>query len=122
MAPEAAHVLVVDDDDLVRGVLARQLELLGYRTTAVRDGDAALSALDAGGDLALLLTDIRLGGGHDGYALATAARRRRPGIAVVFMTGLVDDDPAAAGFPDAPMLTKPFRQGDLAAALAAALE
>lgn len=121
MASPGAHVLVVDDDDLVRTVLVRQLELLGYRTTAVGDADAALDALDAGPDVVLVLTDMRLGGGQDGYALATAVRERRPGLALVFMTGLVDEDPAAAGFPGTPVLTKPFRQGDLAAALAAAL-
>lgn len=121
MASPAAHVLVVDDDDLVRSVLVRQLELLGYRTTSVADPDAALAALDASGDVDLLLTDMRLGGGHDGYALATTARERRPSLPIVFMTGLVDEDPAAAGFSGTPVLTKPFRQSDLATALAAAL-
>ncbi|MFA5884645.1 MAG: response regulator [Acidimicrobiia bacterium] len=115
------RLLVVDDDDLVRRILVRQLEHLGYRILAVGDAREALDALDANDDIALLLTDIRLGGGMDGYGLAARARERRPDLRVVFMSGLAREGLAPDEIPDDPVLGKPFRQADLAAVLASAL-
>ena len=114
------HLLAVEDDDLVRSVLVRQLDHLGYRTTAVPGADEALEALDAHDDIVLLLTDVRLGDDHDGYGLATESRERHPGLRVVFMSGLTDR--RVERFPDAQTLTKPFRQAELVAALETALD
>jgi CheY-like chemotaxis protein len=119
-ADRGVHLLAVDDDDLVRSVLVRQLHHLGYHTTAVADTAEALAALDADDAISVLLTDRRLGGGEDGCALAQESRARRPDLRVVFMTGAADACCPDA-FPGAPVLSKPFRQADLAAALDAAL-
>lgn len=114
------HLLAVDDDDLVRTVLVRQLELLGFHATAAADTAEALAALDADDAITVLLTDRRLGDGEDGCTLAQESRARRPGLRIVFMSGAADGV-SPEGFPGAPVLAKPFRQAELAAALDSAL-
>jgi CheY-like chemotaxis protein len=120
VSPAAAHLLAVDDDELVRTVLVRHLEQLGYRATGVADAESALAALGTHGDILLMLTDIRLGHGADGYRLAQDARARHPELLVIYMSGL-GDDAAPEGALEAPVLSKPFRPGELAAVLADSL-
>ena len=82
---------VVDDDQLIRDVTLRRLTSLGYRAIAAATGAEALEALASGADVDLLLTDIRMPGGLHGPALAKEARRLRPRIKVLFVTGAPDD-------------------------------
>ena len=80
-------ILVVDDDQLVRDMTLRRLTKLGYRAIAAASGAEALEALASGADIDLLLTDIRMPGGLHGPALAKEARRLRPQIKVLFVSG-----------------------------------
>jgi CheY-like chemotaxis protein len=86
-----AQILVVDDDQLIRDVTLRRLTSLGYRAIAAATGAEALEALASGADVDLLLTDIRMPGGLHGPALAKEARRLRPQIKVLFVSGAPDD-------------------------------
>jgi CheY-like chemotaxis protein len=88
---QGAQILVVDDDQLIRDVTLRRLTSLGYRAIAAASGAEALEALASGADVDLLLTDIRMPGGLHGPALAKEARRLRPHIKVLFVTGAPDD-------------------------------
>ena len=92
---QGARILVVDDDQLMRDMTLRRLAKLGYRAIAAASGAEALEALASGADVDLLLTDIRMPGGLHGPALAKEARRLRPQIKVLFVTGAPDDTHAA---------------------------
>ncbi|WP_181701546.1 ATP-binding protein [Chthonobacter albigriseus] len=114
--PSGAHVLVVEDDPRVRPATAELVASLGYRVTDVATAEAALAVLDR--DVVdLLFTDVSLGPGPDGPALAGLARAHCPGLPVVYCSGF----PRGADL-DGTVLDKPFRRDRLAAALAAALQ
>ncbi len=85
-----ARVLVVDDDALVRELLAANLEEIGYHTAQASDGLDALARLDAGEPADLLVTDFAMPG-MGGLELIKEARRRRPDLPVLLLTGYADD-------------------------------
>ncbi|MFN3685761.1 PAS domain S-box protein [Salinarimonas sp.] len=111
-APAArGTALVVDDEDLVRASVADMLMELGFDVVEATSGEEALALIAAGHPVALLVTD-HLMPGMSGVDLARAARRRRPDLAVLVVSGYADVDDIA---PDLPRLAKPFRPADLAA-------
>jgi PAS domain S-box-containing protein len=118
------RVLLVEDDADVRAVMEAFLLALGCAVTGCASGEQAQWALDNEGVFDLLLTDIALGAGIRGTELAALAQAGRPGIAVLLMSGyseeLIDadrDSPSGWG-----LLRKPCSRGELARALALALE
>jgi CheY-like chemotaxis protein len=81
-------VLLVEDEDLVREVLSDGLEESGLSVVAVPSAETALSvAAEEEPPPAVLVTDVNLGPGMDGLALADQAHHVWPGVAVVVMTG-----------------------------------
>jgi CheY-like chemotaxis protein len=111
------QILVVDDDQLVRDMTLRRLTKLGYRAIAAATGAEALEALASGADVDLLLTDIRMPGALDGPALAQEARRLRPQLKVLFVSGAPDDDTLlqdGAGESACHLLLKPCTKAELA--------
>jgi DNA-binding response OmpR family regulator len=117
------RVLCVEDHDDVRKTLGLLLEALGHEPVTVAKGDDAMAIVDAGLDgYGLLLTDLRLPG-PDGLAIATRARKRRPDLAVVVISGyMTTTDEAHIEALPATALRKPFSTRDLETALSAALE
>ncbi len=105
-------VLVVDDDDGVRSIIARGVEQAGFRVLAAANGDEALTVLEQSGiEVHLVLCDLlmpRL----DGYQLAhrLAALPKPPEI--IYMSAYRSDLEL-----DRPILTKPFHLDDLSAAV-----
>jgi DNA-binding NtrC family response regulator len=85
---------------------------------------AALAHLAEGGRADLLLTDVVLAGEMTGPDLARAATRLRPGMAVLFTSGYGGGALVREGMlPDEiALLPKPFRRGDLAAAVRSRLD
>lgn len=116
------RILLVEDESDVRRVTGRLLRSMGCRVTAVPTGEQALATLDRARDFDLLLSDVALGTGIRGARLAREARERRPGMAIVLMSGfsaeLLEEDP---DFPLHALLPKPFDRAELAHALARAL-
>lgn len=106
-------VLLVDDDEAVRGVTAAQLADLGYEVAEAGGAEEALALLAAGGRFDVVLTDVAMPGA-DGVELAAELRRRRPGLPILFMTGHADRTRLAGEA----VLDKPFALGALARALA----
>ncbi|MFC3067797.1 response regulator [Phenylobacterium soli] len=101
------RILLAEDDDSLRGFLARALERAGYDVVACPDGDDAALRLDEAWDL--LLTDIVMPG-LDGIELARQAAARHPGLRIMFITGfaavaLAAGESAPAG---AKVLSKPI--------------
>jgi PAS domain S-box-containing protein len=88
-------ILLVDDEPLIRAVLAMELEDHGYRVIQAQDGDAALALLDSGEPVALLVTDLSMPG-LDGVRLIREAQGRRPGLRAILMTGYTGDAAALA--------------------------
>jgi CheY-like chemotaxis protein len=87
----AAHVLIVDDNRMIRELISQQFEELGYKISQLNSGAAALAKLDAGHQVDLLITDFSMPG-MNGVDLTREARRRRPDLPVVLMTGYADID------------------------------
>jgi len=110
-----ARILLVDDEEPVRGFLKRGLELDGHLVTTAIDGGDALDRLtEHGGHFDLLLTDIRMPI-MDGIALSLAAKRDYPDLTILLMTGFADQRERAKGLQAivADVLTKPFSLVDL---------
>jgi len=124
-APEGAQacgggetVLVLEDEPVVRSLVTATLGELGYRTLEAGDGPAGLAILQGTDRIDLLVTDVGLPG-LNGRQVADAARVRRPGLKVLFMTGYAENAVATAGFlkPGMHLITKPFSMEVLAARL-----
>jgi two-component system cell cycle response regulator CpdR len=118
-----ARILLVDDEETVRGFLKRGLEIDGHAVVTANDGSDGLDRLnEADGGFDLMLTDIRMPL-MDGIALALAAKRDYPDLTILLMTGFADQRERAKGLEAivADVLTKPFSLGDLRSAVSHAL-
>ncbi len=115
--PEGTEtLLVVEDDELVRGLIDEVLAPLGYRVLTTASGDEALKTSDSfPGHVDLLLTDVVMPG-MNGRQLAEIMRTRRPGIKVLFMSGYTQDALSTQGIlePGVALIHKPLRAGTLA--------
>jgi CheY-like chemotaxis protein len=109
-------VLLVEDEPLLRELMCIELEDAGYRVTEACDGDAALRLLDAEERIDLLMTDIRLPGAIDGWAVARHARACRPDLPVIYATGFCS--PPVDMVPGATLMRKPFASSAMIAAVA----
>ena len=110
-----ARILLVDDEETVRGFLRRGLEMDGHEVALAIDGGDGLDQLTAGaGAFDLLLTDIRMPI-MDGIALALAAKRDYPHVSILLMTGFADQRERASGLDSVveDVLAKPFSLADL---------
>jgi signal transduction histidine kinase/ActR/RegA family two-component response regulator len=117
-------ILLVEDDEMVRAHVQRMLEGLGYQVLAAPDGPRALSIIEQGYVIDLLLTDVVMPGGLTGKLLAEASVHRRPGLKVIFMSGYTENAIVHHGRldPGVHLLKKPFRQRDLAEKLRTVLD
>lgn len=110
-------ILVVDDEPLVRDQIRRALEPRGYTMLSAGNAADAIAIEEAHrGPVHLLLTDVIMPGLH-GPDLVQRIRRRRPEIAVLFVSGFVGlqrEDPTWLS-PGTAFLQKPFTPGALAA-------
>ena len=100
-------VLVVDDDPAVLGVIVDMLEDLGCEVISAHDGADALERLEQNPDISILITDINMPG-MDGHELAELARRARPELKMLQLSGR---EPRRGGLP---MIRKPFSFAELA--------
>lgn len=113
-------ILLVDDDADVRAVAAAMLREAGHRVIEAGSGGAALERLDReAASIDLLIADLAMPG-MNGFELARAARRERPDLPILFVTGFADMSRADEAAHET-VLQKPFRAEDLAAKVAEAL-
>ncbi len=104
-----ARILVADDEESIRELLAKTLALADYEVDTVADGKTALEQLRAR-PYDLLVTDLRMPG-MDGLAVIREARRLQPHLPVVIITGYSTEANAieAIDLGVSGYLTKPFR-------------
>jgi nitrogen-specific signal transduction histidine kinase/CheY-like chemotaxis protein len=116
-------VLVVEDAALVRNAVAKMLADLGYSPIASGSAEEALILLESNSRIDLLLTDMGLPDGLGGRELAVAARRLRPGLGVLYMSGHADrrDADTAGKGARSGFIAKPFSKAELAMQLHAVL-
>ncbi len=117
-AKASLTVLVVDDDPLVLENTSALLEDLGYRVTAVDNGEAALCLLRRQDDFDILVTDHMMPG-MTGAQLAETIRTERPGLPVLLVSGYAD---LAEGNRRLHTLAKPFNQESLVHAMNQAMD
>ncbi|MBP1804945.1 PAS domain S-box protein [Rubellimicrobium aerolatum] len=122
-ARRGGTALVVDDEPVVRALVAEVLRERDFAVLEAGDGPAALELLGPGRRFDLLVTDLGLPG-LDGRQLADRAREGRPDLKVLFITGYAEGAIRAGGFlrPGMAMLTKPFAVEALAAKVRELLE
>jgi CheY-like chemotaxis protein len=80
-------ILVVEDDEEVRSVLAEQLRDAGYTVVEAADCHEAWQALARRSDVSLLLSDVDLPGSIDGLSFARTIRSEHPSLKVVLTSG-----------------------------------
>jgi CheY-like chemotaxis protein len=115
-------ILLVEDEPALLALAKRLLEELGYRVVSAENGPAALTIVNRGEPIDLLLTDIVMPDGMSGRQLAAEVRARHPGLPVVYMSGYPDDAfDRAEGSLDAELVAKPYERSRLASALHDAL-
>ena len=110
-------ILVVDDDNSVRSLIASVLERSGYRVLAAADATSGLTMADAAEHrVDLVITDFLMPG-IDGFEFANMLQGRLPGTPTLFISGFTEE----REFPDIQIsesLGKPFGPADLRRAVA----
>jgi CheY-like chemotaxis protein len=117
------RVLIADDEEPMRKLVARAIAMDGHDTVTAQDGAEALEILvREQGAFDLLLTDIQMPI-MDGIALALAAARDFPRLTILLMTGFADQRERASNLNAIAhdVITKPFSVADIRIAVADAL-
>jgi excisionase family DNA binding protein len=114
-------ILVVDDEQAVRDLLAKTLTMADYEVETASDGPTALDRLHSA-TYDLLITDLKMPG-MDGLSVIREARRQNPDLPVIIITGYSTEASAieAINLGVTGYLTKPFRLPRILAATARAL-
>jgi CheY-like chemotaxis protein len=117
-------VLVVDDEPTVRMLIGDTLADLGYRGIEAADAASALKVLESDVKIDLLITDVGLPGGMNGKDLADSARKSRPKLKVLFITGYAENAAVSNGLlePGMHVLSKPFPMDKLATRIRSIIE
>ena len=104
-------VVLVDDDDGLRGALTELLKRAGHQVVSCPDGASGLKAVE---EADLMVTDLRMPG-FDGLSLLREARLRRPTLQVIVMTGYgsISSAVEAMRLGARAYLTKPFETDEL---------
>ncbi len=127
MSDRAAHLvrtrlLVVDDDQSIREVLAEGLHSLGYEVVTASDAEEAFRSLESRG-LRLVLSDVDMPG-QNGIELLRRIKRADADVDVIMVTGVVDVDTAIAAIRQgaSDYVTKPFNLQEVALVVERTLE
>jgi DNA-binding response OmpR family regulator len=115
-------ILVVDDESDLRDMLTRSFSREGHEVTAVADGRAAIE--QASGDhFDIVLLDVALGAGPDGYDVCRTLRSRRNVVPIIMLTALDSEADAVLGLEAGAddYVTKPFGLAELRSRIRAVL-
>lgn len=113
----ACTILIVDDDELVNAGTVAMVEDMGHCAIEAFSGPDALARIECGEQIDLVLTDHVMPG-MTGLEFAKRVRMLRPMLPIILTTGYVEISHLGDSTSWLPRLTKPFRQIDLAKAIA----
>ena len=119
-----ARILIAEDEEALRALVARALKGDGHDVITAADGGAALDCLTREeGRFDLLLTDIKMPV-MDGIAVALAAARDYPDLVILLMTGYADQRERASNLKALihDVVSKPFSLAEIKAAVTGALK
>jgi DNA-binding response OmpR family regulator len=117
-----AVILVLEDDEAVQSIVEEMLSEGGFQSDMVASGEEAVSLLNKHkGKYRALVTDIKVRGEMDGWAVAQHAREIEPDFPIVYMSGDSAADWTSKGVPNSIMLAKPFAPAQLVTAVATLL-
>ena len=120
---EGETILIVEDNEDLRGYGAGALTEMGYRVLQAENAVEALAIVGSGARIDLLFTDVVLPGGMNGRQLAEEAVKRLPDLKVLFTTGYTRNAIVHNGQLDVgiQLIGKPFTFNDLAEKVRAVL-
>jgi DNA-binding response OmpR family regulator len=115
-------LFLVEDDALIRDLLETSLTEAGFEVVEVSCGTKALAHFEAdAARFRAVITDIRLGAGPDGWAVARRARELVPTMPVVYMSGDSSHEWSSKGVPNSLMVAKPFAPAQIITAVSTLL-
>jgi PAS domain S-box-containing protein len=116
-------ILIIEDDDDVRDIATAFLEDLGYRTIAVSNKASAIASLHEHPDLALVFSDVMLGGNETGPQAWKSLVEIKPSLHLLYASGYAKSAlPLQLGLDDrVEFLKKPYSRDELADAVRSAL-
>ncbi len=115
-------LFLVEDDALIRELLEASLSDAGFEVVEVSCGTKALAHFEAdAARFRAVITDIRLGAGPDGWAVARRARELVPTMPVVYMSGDSSPEWSSKGVPNSLMVAKPFAPAQIITAVSTLL-
>jgi len=110
----APTLLVVEDEDLLQDVLVIGLADSGFEVALAKNGRQAISMLENDPSaFNAVVTDVRLPGGTDGWAVARRARELVSDMPILYITGDNEHSWSLNGVPESVMLPKPFAVSQL---------
>ena len=113
---DGGRVLLVEDNREVAQITVGMLGAAGYAVVWANGPAAALDLIERGEAFDIVLSDIVMEGGLSGLDLADRLRERRPNLPILLMTGY-SEALATGSSRGLRVLSKPFREAELAAAL-----
>ena len=115
-------VLLVEDEPMVRAVAERALTRHGYTVITASNGEEALEVIDRGEEIALMISDVVMPG-MDGPATVREARKTRPDLPILFMSGYAEEQlRKSIDLDNVAFLPKPFSVQELAEAARRAID
>jgi CheY-like chemotaxis protein len=111
------HVLVVEDEFLLSGMICDALRDDGFAVAAAKNADEALDHIDSGKQVDVVFTDVNLDEGMDGATLARVVRARRPELPIVYSSGLTNESSLRPMVSRSMFIPKPYRPGEVSALL-----
>lgn len=117
------RVLVMDDDDVIRGLVGEMLSHLGYETALAAEGQEAIEmyerAIDAGERFDIVIMDLTIAGGLGGKETIHQLREIDPAVKAIVSSGY-SNDPVMANFEQygfSAVIAKPYKIAELSETL-----
>ncbi len=113
-----AKLLIAEDDVFIRAMIAEFLRDVGFDVVEASNADEAMAVFEAGTEIDLLFSDIRMPGSMDGSELAERVKDRWPATHVMLTSGY----PRKLGKTRGRFLPKPYRPLSVLAAILSAVD
>ncbi|MGE0426260.1 MAG: response regulator [Reyranellaceae bacterium] len=106
--PDASTILTVEDEVILRVVVADYLRDCGYRVIEAGSAEEAQDILRSGERVDVLFSDINLGPGISGLHLARWTREHHPDVRIILTSGVAQLSQDAVGLCDVAPMAKPY--------------